>query len=514
MNLHFDDNGRLRDNQNRFAKNPFDDLNEAVTTNGQAVEPPRLYESVAEVMRGYIRLIAGVLLNSDVSYRRNRSLQKMMRHDPDVMGPLMQREMAISLLEWNIIAEDQNDKEQVEQAAKIQKVIRSNMPRLTDFLLRLADALWYGPAAVNVIYSRVANGMTAPTNWMPFHSDSLIFTETGHLGMKVGNRYGSGDVIPSWDGLAHLFTDEERRAVVLHTYQQQGPDYDEFAEGRYHFAGRGLRDTVWFQWMMKQKALQYWMKFIERYGMGIRILRYPSGNATAQSEMIAIGKNLLQDVTVTLPDNSPPDSGGHSQYGIEILDPGKGGSGGKLFADLIEGYLAGQIKELIIGQTATTEATASGLGSDVGTRHAETFNRIVRFDALALADTLSSEFVFEINRMNFGDTPHRPRWRFALEDVDSEKFMLGVKDYISVGGRVAQRQVREQLGFEEPGKGEDVLQLQDFKPGIGGGIPGGDNTGGGPGDQTAEQATDRSAVATALTGESVGGGRNSPRRSR
>lgn len=460
MSLHVDANGRLRDGLNRFVKHPqgfskneFETPTD--TSEGMTDNPPRLYDSIAEVMRGYIRLISGVLLNSDAAYRKDRSLQKMMRHDPDVMGPLLQREMAIALLEWNIVAQDEDDESQVKQAEQVQDLIRRNLPRPTDFLLRLADAAWYGPAAVNVIYESTPMGV-APVNWLPFHSDTLIFTETNQLGMKVGARY-KGTKFPSWDGLAHLFDAQERRAVVLHTFQQQGPDYDEFVEGRYAFAGRGLRDTVWFQWMMKQKALQLWMKFVERYGMGIRVGRYPSGNAKAKANMETVLQNLLQDVSVTLPDNSPPDSGGNSQYGIEILDPGKGGQGAKIFADLIDGYLAGQIKELIVGQTATTEATNEGLGVGVSTRHAETFNRIIRYDALSLADSLSQEFVWEVHRMNFGETPYKPTWRFALEDVDSEKFMAGVEAFVRVGGVVSQRQVREQLGLEEPSDDEDTL---------------------------------------------------------
>ena len=459
MNLHVDELGRVRDELNRFAKSPLtgssSDLDD-VSTN----PPPRLYDSIAEVQRGYIQLIAGVLLNSDVAFRKNRSLQRMMRHDPDIMGPLLQREMAVALLEWNIVAEDEDDETQVEQAQQLQDLIRHHMPRMTDMLLRLADAAWYGPAAVNVIYKPIADGKIAPIGWLPFHSDSLVFTETNQLGMKVGVRF-KGTKFPAWHGLVHLFDDQERRAVVLHTFQQQGPDYEKFTEARYAFAGRGLRDVVWFQWMMKQKALQLWMKFIERYGMGIRVGRFPSGNKKAHNDMEKVLKNLLGDVSVLIPDNSPPEGGGHSQYGIDIIDPGKGGGGTKIFADMIEGYLAGQIKELIIGQSATTEATTEGLGTGVSTQHAETFRRIIKFDALALADSLSDEFILQLHRMNFGETNYRPRWRFALEDVDSEKFMAGVEAFIRVGGVVSQQQIRGQLGFKKPDDDEDKLGGQD-----------------------------------------------------
>ncbi len=452
MAIHIDPQGRIRDELNRFARNPFQD--EPEQDIGGIDIPPRLYDSISEVMRGYIRLIRGVLLNSDIAYRTDRRHQRMMRNDPDVMAPLLQREMSVALLEWNIVAEDEDDETQLDQAKQVQKLIVHHTPRLTDMLLRLADAVWYGPAAVNIIYQKVQGGMIAPTAWLPFQSDTLIFTEKGQLGMKVGVRY-PGPKFPSWDGNAHLFEDDERRAIVLHTFQQQGPEYDEFEEGRFAFAGRGLRDTVYFTWRMKQLALQMWMKFIERYGMGIRVLRYPGGNPKAQANMEEIGRNMLQDVTVLIP--SDETDSGKPQYDINILDPANGGGGTKIFADMIDGYLAGQIKELIIGQTATTESTTQGLGTGVSDQHAHTYNRIVKFDALSLADGLTREFVWEIHRMNFGDTPYRPRWVFALEDVDSEEFMKGVEAFVRVGGVVSQRQVREQLGLKEPSDDEDTL---------------------------------------------------------
>lgn len=182
------------------------------------------------------------------------------------------------------------------------------------------------------------------------------------------------------------------------------------------------------------------------------------GNEEAQLEMEKVLRNMIRDVSVTMPVGvDEPDL-----YGIEILDS-KGGAGKhKIFADLVEGYLAGQLKEIIIGQKATTEATATGLGSGIADQHAETFSRIVKFDAHNTADALTSDFVQVVHEMNFGNTPYRPRWEFALEDVKSKDFMEGVQSFVDLGGIVPERQVRARLGIDEPKDGEDVLEKQDF----------------------------------------------------
>jgi len=456
-------------------------------------DPPKLYDSVAEVMRGIIRLIAGVLINSDIAFRQDRDLQRMMRNDPDVMGPLQQRQLAVAMLDYDIVPEDEGDKTQKEQADKIKSLITKHMRRPTDFLRHMSEAVWYGPAGANMIYERVKhNGksskgkkridsLVAPGQWRPFHSDTLLFTEWGDLGMRVGVRY-PGDKVPVWDGLGHLFSTVEREAVVLHTWMPQGPEYEELEHGRYLYAGRGIRDVVWFQWLMKHKALQLWMTWLERYGMGTRVATYPDGNRAGKTEMTTVLRNLLGDVSVLLPDDSSDSANGKSRYSLEVLDHAKGSGGQKVFADLIEGYLAGQIKELIIGQSATTEATNTGLGSDVGTRHAETFWRLIKYDASVLADSLTHEFVHRLHRMCFGETDYMPRWSFSVEDVDSEKFVQGVKAYVEMGGTVSDRQVRERLGFDEPENDEDTLGgQQDMMGMMGQGGPGGPPPGGGPG---------------------------------
>lgn len=459
-----DSAGRLRDQVGRFARGvEAVPVQQPVLTQFPQVErlPPRLYETVADVMRGIVRLVYGVLVNSDLAYRENRVLQRQMRHDPDVMSPLFQREFAVALLDWDLVAEEPDDKEQVDRADKIKKLIISNLRRPVEFIRHLDDAVWFGPSALNMLYQRLtrpghwSDGMVAPGNWVPFHADSLLFTETGGLGMRVGALY-KGTRVPVWDGLGHLFDETERKAVVLHTWMPQGPDYEEYRQGRYAFAGRGLRDLCWFFWLFKQQALQFWMKFIERFGMGTRIGTYPSGNATAQNEMDKALRNLLGDVSVLIPDNAHETPGGKSQYAINILDP-QGPGRQNAFADLIKGYLAGQIKEMIIGQTATTEATATGLGSDVGTRHAETLRSIIKYDARCLQDSLTHEFLAPLYYMNFDDGLPCPRWVFAIEEVDSEEFMTGVKDYVGLGGTVSRQQVRGRLGLEDPIDDSDVL---------------------------------------------------------
>lgn len=421
--------------------------------------------TVFDVQRAFFRMMSNVLVNSDYAWRSNRSYQRMMRQDPDVMSPLLQRQTAVALLDWNVVPEDAEDELQVEQARHLQKII-DRMRGRHDFIRHLSESVWYGCSGVNPIYSRGPMGF-APKTWIPFHPDTLQFDATGNVGILVGPDY-KGETIVGHIGRVHIFTEEERRAFVFHRSLVQAPDYEVPEESRYMFAGRGLRDIVWLFWTFKQIALQNWMKWVERYSLGLRIGRFPHGDSEAQASIERVLHNLVSDVSVTLPrtPNENPDA-----FDIDIKEVGGAGTGNKAIADLIDGYLAGQIKELIIGQTATTEPTSAGLGEGTSTRHAETFQRLIKYDALTLADSLTHDFVEQLHVLNFGDTEWRPRFEPVVEDIDSEEFMSGVEKFINLGGRVPEAQVRNRLGIDEPRDDERVLELQQPDPfgmGLGG----------------------------------------------
>ncbi|QDP48661.1 MAG: putative portal protein [Prokaryotic dsDNA virus sp.] len=437
-----------RDSKGRFAQS--DDLLNKTKKPEQVFQPP--FASVVELQRSYMSHFTKVLRRSDMALRQDRVLQRQMRRDPDIMSPLFQRQTSVALLDWEIVPEDSGDETQVEQAQELERIIRNNLRQPVEFFKSILEAVWYGASTVQLT-PEVRGDDIVPGEWMPIHSDSIAFTEEGELGLYVGRRY-EGKTFQAPYGLMHILEEEEREQVILHTHNTEGADYEVPEEAEYVYRGRGLRDVVWFQWVMKQTALQFWMTWIERYSMGIRVGTYPDGNASAQSVMQDIMENLVGDVSILV----PKQSGGEDLYSVDIKEVN--GNNAKIFADLIEGYLAGQIKELIIGQTATTEQTATGLGSSVADQHAETFRRIIETDAIGLADTLTVELARKYHRYNFGETDYQPRFQFSLEKNNPREFMEGVRSFVDLGGSVSQRQAREILGIIEPEEGEEILSSQ------------------------------------------------------
>jgi len=334
------DHGKVqeRDNKGRFAAK--DGTNSIVkhkpTKQGeqgeQVMTPP--FASVVELQRSYMTHFSKILRRSDMSLRQDRILQRQMRRDPDVMSPLFQRQSAVSLLDWEILPEDPNDEVQTEQAKELENIFRNNLYRPVEFFNGLLDAVWFGSSAIQVT-PQINGEDIVPGEWMPIHADTLAFTEMGDLALYVGLKY-EGEKEMGVSGMVHMLDEDEREQMILHTHWKQGADYEIPEEAEYAYRGRGLRDVVWFQWMMKQTALQFWMTWIERYGMGIRVGTYPDGNAAAQTVMQEVMENLIGDVSVLI----PKQAGDEDAYSLDIREVNS--SQAKVFTDLIEGYLRGR----------------------------------------------------------------------------------------------------------------------------------------------------------------------------
>jgi hypothetical protein len=431
-----------------------------------------------EMQRSYYLSVNKILRQGSLAFRKDRNLQRQMRYDPDIMGPLVMLQLSVACAEWavQVPADMQGDEQATEQAAFVEKLLK-NTPRFTDMMRHLLDALWYGRSAVNMIFGKQGETIYI-RDWMPIHGDSLTMTELGQLGLKVGPRYYTqtiGGAAPDtdkingtvigWDSRVLPLDDQQRATIALHTYQPQGVDFDDPYEAENAYLGRGMRDLVWYYWSLKQAALQNWATYIERYSMGIRVGNYPVGNEAAKADMESAMQNLLGDVSVLIPKNA---DGSDAGFGIDIKEPNGGNA--EAFAKMVE-YLTENIKEVILGQTGTSQAVSSGLGSSIGDQHAQTLNRQVTYIANALAETITREIVTPLFRMNFGDDAVPPSFSFSVSKPNPDEYMKAIEAFTKLGGRVSEREARKVLGLAEPEDDEMVLQAPSEGGMGGGGMP-------------------------------------------
>jgi phage gp29-like protein len=99
------------------------------------------------------------------------------------------------------------------------------------------------------------------------------------------------------------------------------------------------------------------------------------------------------------------------------------------------------------------------MGSGVANLHADTLSRIIRYHADALADSLTTDFVRVVAEM-LGAKPEMVsslRFQFAPERPDQKERLEAIQAFITLGGKVSEREVRDLLGLSEPSEDEKTL---------------------------------------------------------
>jgi len=409
-----------------------------------------------ELQRGFFTTADKMLRSSSIAYRLNPQYQLMMRADADIEGVLRSLQVTLASLEWAVVSADEDNAEAVELAARISKIF-AEMPRRSDFVRAMHEAVWYGNAACNLVYRRDERLGVAVREWYPFHPDTLAYDQRGNLAMRVGAQYsadGPSQQNIGFDSRVHIFTEEERKAIVLHRVFINAPDFNDPNSTESIYRGVGARDVCWFMWLAKQEVLQDAITYAERYAMGIRVGYYPLGQDAGRGMMENVLANLTNDNSVLL-----PMSGTEKIYDIDIKEPNSGRA--QVFMELVN-WFSGKIKEAILGQNLSSESGGTGLGSGVASLHADTLSRIIRYHADALADSLTCDFVRVVAKMlGASDAVAASlRFDFAPERPDPKERLDAIKAFVELGGKVSERDVRDLLGLSEPTEDEKVLGAQ------------------------------------------------------
>lgn len=406
-----------------------------------------------EVQRTYFRTASLMLRNSSLAYRLDPTYQAMMRADADIEGVLRSLLVTLAGLEWAVTPADEENPRLVKLAGRITEIIDA-IPRRADLFRALHEAVWYGVAAANIVYERDPKLGVRVREWIPFSSDTLAFDQYGNLAMRVGSAYFGEPAVTDlgFDSLVHIFPENERRAIILHRVFTTAPNFIDPNTSEQVYRGVGARDVCWYIWLLKQEILQNAAAYAERYALGIRVGYYPSGNDAAKSEMLTVLQNLVNDNSVVLPRTGPNES----MYDIDIKDANAGRA--QIFMEMVN-WLSSKLKEAILGQSLSSEAGGTGLGSGVADLHADTLSRVIRYHADTMAESFTSDFVRVVAIM-LGASEEEARglrFEFAPERPNAKERMEAIQAFVQLGGRVSEREVRDLLGLSEPADGEAVL---------------------------------------------------------
>ena len=400
--------------------------------------------------QGIVSTVSRVYRYYDEATKHSLENARFMRNDLMVMEPVEQRRRACALLNWHLETDDPDDPAQKQLAEDLTKIIK-NIPNFLKFRENLLDAVWYGKNANQWCFSWKRLPGVTPVNgigqnqvierWKPVHGDKVVFRyddgtreyDPNQVGIRVGAGYTAGDksiqgrlncsgyrkVEPTDYGLAYFLEPWERNLLAIHKHMIEDGEYeDPQSAGKIH--GVGIRSRVYWTWYMKQEIFAYLLEFLERSAIGIEIWYYPFGNPDAEektrkaaTERIGNNRNVIL---------MPRPVGEDSQsYGVEIVQPNIAGA--EVMQSILGEYFGDQIMRYVLGQTMTNKPQSAGLGSDLPQIQLGSYLQIIRYDAINLGETLTSDLVDPLKRLNYphlGDVPCRFVIDTESEDVESK----------------------------------------------------------------------------------------------
>lgn len=211
----------------------------------------------------------------------------------------------------------------------------------------------------------------------------------------------------------------------------------------------GLARAAAWAYLFKNYAVKDWVGFAEIYGLPFRLGRYDAAaTETDKRQLLEALAQMGADAAGIIPKTTE----------VEFVD-GKGGSAdGALFRGLAE-YMDQQVSKAVLGQTATTDAVATGLGGGLGQVHNDVRGDIERADAKLLAATLNQQLVQPMVMLNRGVRSAYPRLVIGREEsVDAKAAMEVAGALIDRGLEVPASWGRKLIRAPEPKAGEPLLK--------------------------------------------------------
>lgn len=435
------------------------------------------YTSLSNVYRDY-----------DEALLDNRDNAKSMRNDLSIRECLDSRQRSVALLNWHLEPEDEKSHDQREFCSTLERIVRE-ISHFYEYRRNAQHAIWYGKYGIQhrwgikVIqgksYYLPAGRHQDDWGWRPLHGDKVVFRQLradaempagsyeGQMGIRVGYRYEPGQVInnrwkvePTDYGLAYFLSPAERRLMLVHKHHVEDASFDDGLRAGSIY-GVGIRSVVYWEWVQKQETLAFLMEFMGRMAGGIQVWKYPTGNPQAKAEVQTAAENYNSEqehvVLVPVP------AGDVGQYGVEVIDPGF--SGVEQLQSMLTGYFCHNIKRYILGQTLTSEADATGMGSGVADLHLDTLLQILKSDATNLEETLRSDLIASLIQVNvskgvFTNPGFRPKFVIETEEDDVDKKLEAWLQASDRGLPIKKSDMYELIGAAMPGLGDDVFVSQ------------------------------------------------------
>ena len=374
-----------------------------------------------------------------------------MRNDLVIRDALASRYRSVVTLEALIKPRNAANRGDVAGCEKVTKLLH-RAPYLQQLKRNLMEAVFFGKYGVQLLCKWGNNPQVRDmeiVDWYPVHGDKIVFKWDRTPGILINPAYRG----VSWEnterGPAHFLTPKEQESFVWHEFEQEDSSYyqPELA-GQVH--GSGMRGRIYWYWWLKQNAQKFLMNFLKKAGNGFLLVSYPSGNTSAKAAaQRAIegqdGNNVIY-VPVDLKNGETIDKV-ITHIPVQM-------TGAQLQWTVITGINA-LIRASILGETLTTGASNTGMGSNLGMQHGMTADERKKYDATDL-ETPMQKIVNMLFAYNC-PTMMPGKYEHLIDKRNPQETMNAVGTAMQVGLAVPQGWFQDELGIPSPVNGEPVL---------------------------------------------------------
>lgn len=425
----------------------------------------------AMTMQGLINGISKTYLISDEALEQSFDNARFMEYDVGIREALEGRIRPTGLLDWYLEPEDEGSHEQKDLCDKLTKIIERTH-RFMQMRKQLLWATWYGrkAAQLKLKWEECLDGeYVIAEKWKDIHGDKLVWrlddgsgdVDPDQIGIRVGSTYKEGskiagkwEVLPTDRGMAYFLKPWERKCVVLHQHECMDAFYERPRDaGRIN--GTGIRNWIYWEWFQKQQAQAWLMEFLERNAFGIYLWFYPLGNPQALADTTNAILNRIGNDRNNILVPVPPDDTAH-QYGCQPIESNMAGV--QAIKEILTDYFGHRIKRLICGQTLTSEGGSAGLGSNLPSVLLGVLLDIVREDATNLGETLTVDFVRNLQLWNFPSSRRvNVRFKIKTEEVNQGERLEMFSKAHQMGVDLREKDILDCIGASVIGPDDKVI---------------------------------------------------------
>lgn len=325
-------------------------------------------QEIASITRDVSRMFyGGVQFNEDDTLKtrggtKGLKLYDELKRDAHAGAVLAKRKLAVTSRPWDVVPA--SDSASDKKAADLVKSALEHL-RFNHVCKRLLEATLKGYAVSEVMWE-VRDGLVLPATLISRDARRFVFGIEGELRLITRASMIAGEAMPA-------------RKFVVH---RRGADDD----SPY---GAGIGGMLFWPVFFKRNTITFWLTFADKFGSPTAVGKYPNGSdKQAQAKLLQALSRIAQDAGVIVPEGMV----------IELLEASRTGSV-DTYEKLVR-YMDEQLSKAVLGETMSTTAASSGLGSNQAGVQNDVRLEVAKDDADELDETLNDTLVRWIVEFN------------------------------------------------------------------------------------------------------------------